>query len=131
MNIKQKLSILAVSFLLVNCTGENVIETPTPDGSGTDDDIARREVQLTLKNKLSLASAKTKRVIRRSPPPKKITFNRLMYTFSAPIPKTVLIPSRNFIITAMMHRPLRATVTGHTASTSLRLPGKTTSTTVC
>ena len=60
MNIKQKLSILAVGFLLVNCTGENVIETPTPDGSGTDDDIARREVQLTLKNKLSLASAKTK-----------------------------------------------------------------------
>lgn len=60
MNIKQKLFILAVSFLLVNCTGENVIETPTPDGSGTDDDIARREVQLTLKNKLSLASAKTK-----------------------------------------------------------------------
>lgn len=60
MNIKQKLSIFALGFLLAGCTGENVIDTPTPDGGGTDNDIERREVQLTLKNKLSLASSETK-----------------------------------------------------------------------
>ena len=61
MNIIQKLSVLAVGLLLASCTSENTIDNLTPDGSSSAaDDANRREVLLTLKNKLSLTPAKTK-----------------------------------------------------------------------
>lgn len=60
MNIRQKISVLAVSFLLASCTTENVVDNPLPGGGDGTDDVNRREVLLTLKNKLSLKAVKTK-----------------------------------------------------------------------
>ena len=60
MNIKQKLSVLVVSFLLASCTTENVVDNPLPGGGDEATDANRREVLLTLKNKLSLKKAETK-----------------------------------------------------------------------
>lgn len=60
MNIIQKLSVLAFGFLLASCTSENTLDNLKPDGGSSVDEANRREVLLTLKNKLSLAPAKTK-----------------------------------------------------------------------
>lgn len=60
MKIKQKLSVLAASLLLVGCTTENGMDNPLPDGGSGSDDASRREVLMTLKNKLNLVSTKTK-----------------------------------------------------------------------
>ncbi|WP_158585850.1 DUF4906 domain-containing protein [Parabacteroides sp. TM07-1AC] len=59
MNIKYKLSVFAASLLLMACTSENELVNPTPDETGQDD-AAKREVLLTFKNKLNVASGKTK-----------------------------------------------------------------------
>lgn len=60
MNIRQKLSVLVVGFLLASCTTENVVDNPLPGGGDEATDANRREVLLTLKNKLSLKKAETK-----------------------------------------------------------------------
>lgn len=58
MNIKQRFfPLAAATLLLAACTSENVLEQPQ---QGKEDDTARREVLLTLKNKLSLVASATK-----------------------------------------------------------------------
>lgn len=60
MNKLCKLSLLAVSLFLGACTSENEqIGSKGPD-EGSGDDIGRREVLLSLKNKLNLTAEKTK-----------------------------------------------------------------------
>lgn len=60
MNIKHKLSILLFSCLLAACTSENELINPIDPNEGSTDDTGRREVLLTLKNKLSTSPTKTK-----------------------------------------------------------------------
>lgn len=60
MNIKHKLSILLFSCLLAACTSENELINPIDPNQGSTDDTGRREVLLTIKNKLSTSPTKTK-----------------------------------------------------------------------
>lgn len=61
MKIKQHLSLLAAGLLLAACTSENIVEVPVPQpGTGDNDD--RREVLLTLKNKLNVGDPATKAI---------------------------------------------------------------------
>lgn len=58
MNIKHKLSIFAVGLLLAACSGESVLDTPSTDSeTPSQEEGARREVLLTLKNSLVLKAS--------------------------------------------------------------------------
>lgn len=60
MNIKHNLSTLLLGALLVACTSETTLETPTPPDGGATSDNDSREVLLTLKNKLKVIPVETK-----------------------------------------------------------------------
>lgn len=60
MNIKHLFSTFALASLLAACTSEDITDRPIPPIPGGDDDANRREVLLTLKNKLSVKPEGTK-----------------------------------------------------------------------
>lgn len=60
MNIKHLFSTFALASLLAACTSEDITDRPIPPTPGGDDDANRREVLLTLKNKLSVKPTGTK-----------------------------------------------------------------------
>lgn len=60
MNIKHLFSTFALASLLAACTSEDITDRPIPPTPGGDDDANRREVLLTLKNKLAVKPTGTK-----------------------------------------------------------------------
>lgn len=60
MNIKHLLSTFALASLLAACTSEDITDRPLPPTPDGGDDANRREVLLTLKNKLSVKPTGTK-----------------------------------------------------------------------
>ena len=60
MKIKHLFSTFVVALLLAACTNEDITDRPTPPTPDGTDDANRREVLLTLKNKLAVKSVGTK-----------------------------------------------------------------------